>query len=184
MSREDAVRTFFDTIDHELGAPDVLVNNAAITGPVSRLIDVDIDDVRKVMALNITGLIVCCQEAVRRMARSRGGRGGRIINVSSRASTLGGANEWLHYAASKGAVDTFTKGLAEEVASEGIRVNGVSPGVIDTDMQAPGRVDRLAGKIPLGRAGTAEEVAQAIIWLASDAASYVAGCTLPVTGGR
>jgi NAD(P)-dependent dehydrogenase (short-subunit alcohol dehydrogenase family) len=136
----------------------------------------------------VLGLAACSREAVRRMSAARGGRGGAIVNVSSRASELGGAGEWIHYAASKGAVDTFTIGLAKEVAAEGIRVNAVNPGLIDTELHAaagmPDRVARGAAGVPMGRGGTAEEVAAAIAWLCSDEASFVTGAIVDVTGGR
>ncbi len=142
----------------------------------------------KVFRINVLGLAACSREAVRRMSTARGGRGGAIVNVSSRASTLGGPGEWIHYAASKGAVDTFTFGLSKEVAAEGIRVNALYRGLIDTELHAaagmPDRVARGASGVPIGRGGTAEEVAEAVLWLLSDAAGYVAGACLPVGGGR
>jgi NAD(P)-dependent dehydrogenase (short-subunit alcohol dehydrogenase family) len=141
----------------------------------------------RLWAVNISGPFVCAREAIRRMATDRGGRGGAIVNVSSRAAALGGSGEWIHYAASKGAIDTMTIGLAREVAAQGIRVNGVRPGLVATDIHdaAPsGRLERMAPSVPMGRAGTPEEVAAAIVWLASPAASYITGTIIDVTGGR
>ncbi len=180
----------FAALDAEFGGRrlDALVNNAGITGPAGRLADTPDAVWEAVMRTNVLGLAACSREAVRRMSAARGGRGGAIVNVSSRASELGGAGEWIHYAASKGAVDTFTIGLAKEVAAEGIRVNAVNPGLIDTELHAaagmPDRVARGAAGVPMGRGGTAEEVAEAVLWLLSDAAGYVTGARLPVGGGR
>jgi NAD(P)-dependent dehydrogenase (short-subunit alcohol dehydrogenase family) len=170
------------------GRLDALVNNAGITGPAGRLADTADAVWESVMRTNVLGLAACSREAVRRMSTAKGGRGGSIVNVSSRASEIGGGGEWIHYAASKGAVDTFTIGLAREVAAEGIRVNAVNPGLIDTELHAaagmPDRVARGAVNVPMGRGGTAEEVAEAVLWLLSDAAGYVTGACLPVGGGR
>ena len=179
----------FAALDGEWGGRlDALVNNAGITGAAGRLADIPDDVWEAVMRTNVLGLAACSREAVRRMSTARGGRGGAIVNVSSRASTLGGPGEWIHYAASKGAVDTFTIGLSKEVGAEGIRVNAVNPGLIDTELHAaagmPDRVARGAAGVPIGRGGTAEEVAEAVLWLLSDAASYVSGACLPVGGGR
>ena len=165
------------------------MNNAGITGPAGRLADTPDAVWELVMRTNVLGLAACSREAVRRMSTAKGGgRGGNIVNVSSRASELGGAGEWIHYAASKGAVDTFTIGLAREVAAEGIRVNAVNPGLIDTELHAaagmPDRVARGSASVPMGRGGSAEEVAEAVLWLLSDAAGYVTGACLPVGGGR
>jgi len=179
----------FAAVDAEWGGRlDALVNNAGITGPAGRLADTPDAVWEAVVRTNVLGLAACSREAVRRMSTARGGRGGGIVNVSSRASELGGAGEWIHYAASKGAVDTFTVGLAKEVAAEGIRVNAVNPGLIDTELHAaagmPDRVARGAAGVPMGRGGTADEVAEAVLWLLSDAAGYVTGACLPVGGGR
>jgi NAD(P)-dependent dehydrogenase (short-subunit alcohol dehydrogenase family) len=179
----------FAAVDAEFdGRLDALVNNAGITGPAGRLADTSDAVWETVMRTNVLGLAACSREAVRRMSTAKGGNGGAIVNVSSRASELGGAGEWIHYAASKGAVDTFTVGLAKEVAAEGIRVNAVNPGLIDTELHAaagmPDRVARGAANVPMGRGGTAEEVAEAVLWLLSDAAGYVTGACLPVGGGR
>jgi NAD(P)-dependent dehydrogenase (short-subunit alcohol dehydrogenase family) len=165
-----------------------LVNNAGITGGLSRLDALQDDALRRVLAVNVAGPFLCAREAVRRMSNRHGGRGGAIVNVSSIAAHLGGAGEWIHYAASKGAVDSLTIGLAREVAAEGIRVNAVAPGLIETGIHAaagaPERVEQLAPRIPIGRAGTASEVAEVVLWLMSPAASYVTGVVLPVGGGR
>ena len=179
----------FAALDAEWGGRlDALVNNAGITGPAGRLADTPDAVWESVMRTNVLGLAACSREAVRRMSTAKDGRGGNIVNISSRASELGGAGEWIHYAASKGAVDTFTIGLAREVAAEGIRVNAVNPGLIDTELHAaagmPDRVARGSANVPMGRGGTAEEVAEAVLWLLSDAAGYVTGACLPVGGGR
>jgi NAD(P)-dependent dehydrogenase (short-subunit alcohol dehydrogenase family) len=188
VSIEKDVMRLFESADRELGALDVLVNNAGITGGFSRLAEVSGDSLSRVLAVNVAGAFLCAREAVRRMSIDRGGRGGSIINVSSRAAQLGGSGEWIHYAASKGALDTMTLGLAREVAHEGIRVNAVAPGLIVTELHAnagaPDRVARMAPTVPARRAGEAAEVAECVLWLASPAASYVTGSILPVSGGR
>jgi NAD(P)-dependent dehydrogenase (short-subunit alcohol dehydrogenase family) len=165
-----------------------LVNNAGITGSISRLEAMEASDIAKVFAVNVMGTMLCSREAVRRMSRKRGGQGGAIVNVSSRAAQLGGAGEWVHYAASKGAIDSFTIGLAREVGGEGIRVNAVAPGVIETGIHAaagvPDRPQSMAPMIPMARPGSAEEVANAIMWLLSAEASYVTGAIVPIAGGR
>ena len=187
-SSETDVLRLFETCERELGSITHLVNNAGITGPCSRLVDLSAEDLQRVLAINIGGYFLCAREAVKRMSTQFNGSGGAIVNVSSRASTLGGPNEWIHYAASKGATDTFTIGLAKEVADEGIRVNAVSPGLIDTEIHAsaglPDRVARLAPGVPMKRAGSAAEVAETILFLLSDAASYVTGTCVEVSGGR
>ena len=164
------------------------VNNAAILEPQLRLDQMDAARIQRIFTVNAVGALLCAREAVRRMSTKHGGAGGAIVNVSSAAARIGSPNEYIDYAASKGAVDTLTVGLAKEVAAEGIRVNAVRPGLIYTDMHAdggePGRVDRLKSGVPMQRGGTAEEVAAAILWLLSDEASYVTGSILDVTGGR
>ena len=188
IAREKDVTRLFETAERELGAIRGLVNNAAITGGFSRVESVSAETLAQVMAVNITGAILCAREAVRRMSTSHGGSGGVIVNISSRAAKTGSAGEWVHYAASKGAIDSFTIGLAREVATEGIRVNAVAPGLIQTGLHAangePNRLDRLAPTIPLHRPGTPLEVAEAVLWLLSPAASYSTGAILEVGGGR
>ena len=165
-----------------------LVNNAGMVFPAGRLADMSATRLARTFAVNVTGSFLCAAEAVKRMSTASGGKGGAIVNVSSGASKLGGAGVYLDYAASKGAIDSFTVGLALEVAAEGIRVNAVRPGVIDTEIHAatgdPGRVAAISSQLPMPRAGTAEEVAQAILWLLSDEASYSTGTSINVSGGR
>jgi len=188
ISREEDVTRLFATAKRELGAITALVNNAAITGGFSRVDQVTAKALTQVMAVNVTGAFLCAREAVRRMSTRHGGAGGAIVNISSRAAQTGSAGEWVHYAASKGAIDSFTIGLAREVATEGVRVNAVAPGLIETGLHAangaPDRLDRLAGTIPMQRPGTALEVAEAVLWLLSPAASYTTGAILEVGGGR
>ncbi|HLI10455.1 MAG TPA: SDR family oxidoreductase [Alphaproteobacteria bacterium] len=188
VANEAEVARLFDETEKALGPIGGLVNNAGLTGPISRITDVSLATLREVFDINILGSFLCAREAVRRMSTARGGKGGSIVNLSSMAAFLGGPGEFVHYAASKGAIETFTIGLAREVAREGIRVNAVAPGLIDTDIHAaagaPDRVERLGPSVPMGRGGTAEEVAAAILWLLSDAASYVTGTSLRVSGGR
>jgi len=178
----------FEEATRSLGPVTALATCAGVTGGFSRLEDVTGDTVARVLAVNVTGTILCAREAVRRMSTRRGGRGGAIVTVSSLAAQLGGPGEWVHYAASKGAVETFTVGLAREVAAEGIRVNAVSPGLVETELHAaagdPDRPRRLAAGIPMGRPGTPAEVAEGMLWLLSPAASYVTGAILPIGGGR
>ncbi len=185
---ETDVLRMFETSDRELGAVDVLVNNAGITGGFQRVEEISAPVLTRVLATNVVGSFLCAREAVRRMSSRHGGRGGSIINISSRAAELGGSGEWIHYAATKGAINSLTVGLAREVAAEGIRVNAVAPGLIETDLHAaagaPDRVERLSATVPVGRAGSADEVAECVLWLASPAASYVTGSILPVSGGR
>lgn len=188
MATEAGVLALFAVCDRDFGAPDALVNNAGITGPIRRVADIDPDTLRRVFDLNVTGYFLAAREAVRRMSTAHGGRGGAIVNVSSRAAPLGGGGEWVHYAASKGATDTFTIGLSREVGAEGIRVNAVRPGLIDTELHAaagaPDRLERLMGGVPMGRAGSAAEVAETILWLAGPQASYVSGALIDVSGAR
>jgi len=171
-----------------LGPLGVLVNNAGITGPRTRVDELDVARVERMLAVNVLGAIVCAREAVRRLSTIHGGAGGAIVNVSSAAARIGSPGEYVDYAATKGALDTFTLGLAKEVAAEGIRVNAVRPGLIETDIHErggqPGRVERLASTVPMQRGGTASEVAATIAWLCSDEASFVTGALLDVSGGR
>lgn len=184
---EDTVR-LFEIVDQELGPVAALVNNAGILMPQMRVEDMDASRINQILETNVTGAFLCCREAVRRMSTRHGGHGGSIVNVSSAASRLGAAGEYVDYAASKGAIDTLTRGLALEVAAEGIRVNCVRPGFIQTEMHAdggePDRVAQLADSIPLKRGGTPEEVANAIYWLLSDEASYSTGSFIDLAGGR
>lgn len=188
VSREADVVRLFEIAERELGPIRVLVNNAAITGGFARVQDVNSAALTEMLAVNVAGPILCSREAVRRMSTKRGGAGGAIVNISSIAARTGSAGEWVHYAASKGAVNTFTIGLAREVAAEGIRVNAVSPGLVDTGLHAangePGRIARLNPTIPMQRAATPGEIAQGVVWLLSDAASYVTGTILEIGGGR
>ena len=189
VAKEADIERMFQATDRELGRVSVLVNNAAIPGEGRRRVEsLQADKVNALLAANVTGSIICAREAIRRMSTKHGGAGGAIVNVSSLASRLGAAGLWVDYAASKGAIDSFTIGLAQEVAEEGIRVNAVRPGLIDTDIHLlsgiPDRLVRSAKLIPMKRAGTAEEAAQAIVWLASPAASYVSGAILDVGGAR
>lgn len=185
---EADVEGLFRAADERLGRCTVVVNNAGIVAPKSRVDEMSAERVARMMAVNVTGAFVVAREAVRRMSTRHGGAGGVIVNVSSAAARLGSPGEYVDYAASKGALDTMTLGLAREVATEGVRVVGVRPGIIDTEIHAsggrPDRVAEIGPKQPVGRAGTAEEVAAAIAWLASDAASYVTGALLDVAGGR
>jgi NAD(P)-dependent dehydrogenase (short-subunit alcohol dehydrogenase family) len=186
-SEEDVVR-LFATVDKELGPVAALVNNAGILERQSRLDAMDAARINRVLVANITGSFLCAREAVKRMSTRHGGRGGAIVNLSSMAAKLGGPGEYVDYAASKGAIDAFTIGLAKEVAAEGIRVNAVRPGLIYTDIHASGgeagRVERLKDAVPMKRGGSAEEVANAILWLLSDEASYATGTFIDVSGGR
>jgi NAD(P)-dependent dehydrogenase (short-subunit alcohol dehydrogenase family) len=185
LASADVVEPLFVAVDDALGGPlGVLVNNAGVVSPAGTVDSYTPDRLDAVLRLNVVGAFLAAGAAVRRMATDRGGSGGVIVNVSSRAAQLGGGGEYVDYAASKAAVDAMTVGLAGEVAARGIRVVGVRPGLIDTEIHAPGRLVRLGTTPPLGRPGTADEVAAAIAWLASPAASYVTGATLDVGGGR
>ena len=188
VSKEDEIVRMFETAETQLGPIKALVNNAAVTGGFARVEEVSAGALQSVFAVNVIGAMLCAREAVRRMSTRRGGTGGTIVNISSRAAHTGSPGEWVHYAASKGAIDSFTIGLAREVATEGIRVNAVAPGLVDTGLHAangdPGRLQRLMGTIPMGRAGTPDEVAQAVLWLLSAKASYATGAILEIGGGR
>lgn len=188
ISREHEILKLFVAAERELGPLTGLVNNAGITGGFARVEAVTSATLSQVFAVNVIGAMLCAREGVQRMSTRNGGRGGSIVNISSRAAQIGGAGEWVHYAASKGALDTFTLGLAREVAAEGIRVNAVAPGHVLTDLHAasgdPDRPARLAPTIPMDRAGTPKEIAEAVLWLLSPAASYTTGAILAVSGGR
>jgi NAD(P)-dependent dehydrogenase (short-subunit alcohol dehydrogenase family) len=188
VSREEDIVRMFEKAERELGPINGLVNNAAVTGGFARVEDVSAAAINKVFAINVAGAILCAREAVRRMSTKRGGNGGGIVNISSRAAHTGSPGEWVHYAGSKGAIDSFTIGLAREVATEGIRVNAVAPGLVETGLHAangdPGRLRRLMPSIPMQRAGLPQEVAEGVLWLLSPAASYTTGAILEVGGGR
>ena len=188
ISSETDVLRLFKTIDERLGPLRALVNNAGVLETQMRVDSIDAARLGRVFATNVTGAFLCAREAVKRLSTARGGAGGAIVNVSSRAAQLGAPGEYVDYAASKAALDTLTIGLAVEVAAEGIRVNGVRAGIIDTEIHASGgeprRVDRLGPQLPMKRAGHAIEVARAILWLLSDEASYSTGTFIDVGGGR
>jgi NAD(P)-dependent dehydrogenase (short-subunit alcohol dehydrogenase family) len=188
VRREPDVIGLFDHAQAAFGPVSGLINNAGVLAPAARLAAMDLDRWNDTIATNLTGAFLCAREAVRRMATSTGGIGGAIVNLSSMAAVLGAPNEFIDYAASKGAIDTLTIGLAKEVAAEGIRVNGVRPGLIDTAIHAasgdPDRAARLVPGVPMQRTGTPEEVAHAVVWLLSDEASYCTGVTIDVSGGR
>ncbi len=188
VSVEAEVVRMFEAVDRSLGRLTALVNNAGIVDRSTRVENMTAARLQRMFAVNVTGSFLCAREAVKRMAPRFGGAGGTIVNVSSAAARLGSPGDYVDYAASKGAIDTFTVGLAKEVAADRIRVNGVRPGVIRTEIHAssgdPARVERIGAMAPLGRAGEAQEVARAILWLLSDEASYITGTMLDVTGGR
>jgi NAD(P)-dependent dehydrogenase (short-subunit alcohol dehydrogenase family) len=185
---ESEVLAMFAKVDAKLGTLSVLVNNAGVVDFASRVDAMSVARLKRMFDTNVMGSIVCAREAVLRMSTRHGGSGGSIVNVSSVASRLGGSGQYVDYAASKGAIDTFTLGLSKEVAAEGIRVNAVRPGIIDTEIHAsggqPARVQQMASQLPMQRAGTADEVAQAIVWLMSPGASYTSGALLDVAGAR
>lgn len=187
-AESEQLSALFKAVDKMFGRLDVLVNNAATIARQSRLEDIAFERMQRIFAVNALGPMLCAQQAARRMSTRHGGRGGAIVNVSSASARLGSPNEYVDYAASKGALETFTTGFAKEVAREGIRVNCVRPGHIYTDMHAsggePGRVDRKKDSVPMGRGGQPEEVARAILWLASQEASFTTGTFLDVTGGK
>ena len=186
VSDENQIEKLFAAVDHKLGPLTALINNAGMTGKRCKVLDLDVEYIRSMINTNITGLILCSREAVKRMAKSRGGKGGSIVNISSQAGHFGG-NQISPYAASKAAVNTFTIGLSREVGLEGIRVNTVSPGVIDTgqaDMLDPKVKSALKDSIPLGKIGEPDDVAKVVHWLLSQEASYLTGVVIPVAGGR
>lgn len=187
VSNESDILNLFAQVDANFGRVDALVNNAGILNK-KLFSDIKVHELEKLFSVNVIGSFICAREAVKRMSTSNGGNGGAIVNISSIAARVGSPFEYIDYAATKGAIDTFTMGLAKEVVDEGIRVNAVRPGIIDTMIHAkggePGRVERLSSVIPMKRAGTVEEVAQSILWLLSDEASYITGTLLDVGGGR
>jgi len=188
IADEDDVERMFAAVDTELGTLAVLVNNAGTLDLQTRLDEMSSERVERTLRVNVLGVFLCCRAAVRRMSTRYGGAGGRIVNVSSVAARMGGAREYVDYAASKGAVDTMTIGLANEVAEEGVRVNAVRPGIIYTELHAlggePGRVDRVKAVVPMKRGGEAAEIARAILWLASEESSYCTGSFVDASGGR
>ncbi len=188
VANESQVLQMFEVIDREFGPLDVLVNNAGMLEQQMRLEQMDAARWTRLLGANVIGSFLCAREAIKRMSTQHGGQGGSIINLSSIAARLGAPGEYIDYAAAKGAIDSMTVGLAREVAGEGIRVNAVRPGVIDTEIHAsggePDRIERVKASVPMGRGGKAEEVAKAILWLASEHASYTTGALLDVSGGR
>ncbi len=188
MADGDAVLAMFEAVDRELGPVTALVNNAGVTGRAGRHDSYDAAAIRRILDVNVLGTMICTREAARRMSTRNGGAGGTVVNVSSIAAVFGGANQWIPYAAAKGAVNSLTIGFAKELAPEGIRVNAIMPGLIDTEIhEAAGVGDRLQKVIPtvpMGRIGTAEECAEAILWLSSNEAAYMTGAVIPMAGGR
>jgi NAD(P)-dependent dehydrogenase (short-subunit alcohol dehydrogenase family) len=188
VGREADILAMFEAVDRRFGGLDALVNNAGVVDRKARLDELSAERLERMFRINVTGAFLCAREAVRRMSTRHGGSGGVIVNLSSAAARLGSPGWYVDYAASKGAVDTMTTGLALEVAGEGVRVNGVRPGIIDTDIHAsggePGRVAAVREGLPMKREGKAEEVAAGILWLISDEASYITGTTIDITGGR
>lgn len=184
MAREADIERVFDDTAKALGPVTHFVHSAGIIGPYSRLDEVKTETLREVLDLNTLGAMLCLRAAIRRMSTRHGGKGGAVVMLSSMAATIGGGGECVWYAAAKGAIDTLVIGASREVTREGIRINAISPGVIDTDIQPPGRVARVTPMLPMGRAGEADEVAEAILFLLSDAASYINGANLRVSGAR
>ena len=188
VGNEADVLKMFEAVDRRFGPLNALVNNAGVVDRKSRVDEMNVARLGRMMRINIIGSFLCAREAVKRMSTRHGGKGGMIVNVSSVAAVLGGPNEYVDYAASKGAIDTFTIGLSKEVATEGIRVNAVRPGIIDTEIHAsggqPDRVAAMRDLVPMKREGTADEVARAILWLLSNEATYITGALLNVSGGR
>jgi NAD(P)-dependent dehydrogenase (short-subunit alcohol dehydrogenase family) len=184
MSKEADIERMFATVDKELGRLTHLVYNTGITGPASRLEALTTKDAQDILTTNVLGAFLAARAAIPRLSSRKGGRGGAMVLLSSVAATIGGANEFIMYAASKGAIESMTLGLSRELAADGIRVNAVAPGVIATDIHPPGRVERVLPAIPFGRTGKAEEIAEAVIFLLSDASSYTSGAVLRIAGGR
>jgi len=188
VADEAQVTALFNTIDAQFGRLSALVNNAGILLPQMRVVDMTAERINHILTTNVTSQLLCCREAILRMSTKRGGKGGAIVNVSSAAARIGAPHEYIDYAASKGAIDTLTRGLSLEVAEEGIRVNGVRPGFIDTQMHAdggePDRIERVKSAIPLQRGGQPQEIAAAIAWLLSAEASYITGTFIDAAGGR
>ena len=188
VSKEADVLAMFKKVDAKLGRLTALVNNAGVVDTASRVDAMSLERLQRMFAINVFASFVCAREAIKRMSTQHGGTGGAIVNVSSAASRLGSPGQYVDYAAAKGAIDTFTIGLAKEVASEGIRVNAVRPGIIETDIHAsgglPDRARDVAPQVPMQRAGSAEEVAESIVWLLGESSSYTTGALLDVTGGR
>jgi NAD(P)-dependent dehydrogenase (short-subunit alcohol dehydrogenase family) len=188
VAQEAEVLALFAAVDAQLGPLTALVNNAGVVDVAARLDEMGVQRLMRMFGINVIGSLLCAREAVRRMSTLHGGNGGAIVNLSSVAARLGAPGQYVDYAAAKGAIDTFTLGLAREVATEGIRVNGVRPGIIETEIHAsggqPDRAAQMAPQVPMRRAGSADEVAAAIVWLLSDAASYATGAIIDVTGGR
>ena len=184
MAKEADIDRVFDETARQVGPVSHFVHSAGIVGKSSKLADASTQNLRDVVEVNLMGALLCCRAAVRRMSTAKGGQGGSIVLLSSMAAEIGGANEYVVYAAAKGGVDTLALGLAREVVKEGIRVNAIRPGVINTDIHEPGRVERVTPLLPMGRVGAPDEVAETILFLLSDAASYITGAVLNVSGGR
>lgn len=188
ISDAAAVEAMFEQTAAELGAVTAFVSNAGVINQTAALADIPVEEIRRIIEIDLTAHLICNRAAVRRMARSRGGEGGAIVNISSKAATLFGAGGFIPYGAAKGGIDVLTQGLGREVAADGVRVNAVRPGLIDTDMQSDtgiaNRIEQFGGTVPIGRAGTAMEVAQAVLWLLSAEAAYVTGTVFDVAGGR
>ena len=184
MALEADITRMFATVDRELGRITHLVYNTGITGPMSRIEGLATKDAQEILTVNVLGAFLCAQAAIKRLSTRHGGQGGAMVFLSSAMATLGGAGEYVMYSTSKGAIDTLTIGLARELAAERIRVNAVAPGPIATDIHPPGRLERITQAVPLGRPGTSEEVAEAVVFLLSDASSYTTGAVLRVAGGR
>lgn len=188
MADESSILALYRVVDAELGPVTALVNNAGTPGPMGLIDSVTAQTLDTVLAVNVRAPFLMIREAIARMATDRGGAGGAIVNISSRAAEIGGAGEWIHYAASKGALDSLTIGASKELAARGIRVNAVSPGLIQTDLHAraglPDRLTRLVNGVPMGRVGSTDEVATAVLWLLSPEASYITGVIVPISGGR